>query len=355
MSARIDVLTPEQCARMPSWADEWIARGLSCEPADREAWERGARACYAHAGIEWPGVVVWVGSPLVMALAAPIAAHLLRGGDDVVADVVAGAVDDVVGGAVRDAVSGAVIDAVADVVGGAVSDAVIDAVSGAVSGAVRQGWPRYLGGAWWLGWQAYESFFRDVCGLQLPTDQRAADYALAQQSAGWWWPHTRFVIACERPLEIHREQVRPRGWGSHQLHRADGPSIRFRDGWALYHWHGVQVPAEWILRPQDIDPAVVLREPNVERRTAGCQILGWGRILGALPHRVIDHDADPQYGDLLSVDLPNASDTHFLRAWCPAHQDWIVLGVPQDCTTAREAAARTYRRTAETYHPQRRT
>ena len=27
-----------------------------------------------------------------------------------------------------------------------------------------------------------------------------------------------------------------------------GPSYRWRDGWALYHWHGVQVTEDWIMQ-----------------------------------------------------------------------------------------------------------
>jgi hypothetical protein len=188
----------------------------------------------------------------------------------------------------------------------------------------------------------------------LPTDQRAADYALAQQSAGWWWPHRQFVLVCDRPLEIHREQIGPRGLGSHRLHRADGPSIRFRDGWALYHWHGVQVPETWIMRPGEIQPAEVLTERNAERRTAGCQILGWARILRELPHRLIEGDPTTERGALISVDLPDAPDTRFLRARCGTGRD-IALCVPRECRTAHEAGAWSYGLTPDQYHPQRRT
>ena len=34
MPTRIDGLTPEQHAKMPAWAQKWIAIGLSTEPAD---------------------------------------------------------------------------------------------------------------------------------------------------------------------------------------------------------------------------------------------------------------------------------------------------------------------------------
>src|SRR4051794_17783441 len=68
--ARIDTLTPDQSARIDEWADRWIAVGLRTGRADRERFEAAMRDCYGFAGLEWPGAVVWVPSPLVLALAA---------------------------------------------------------------------------------------------------------------------------------------------------------------------------------------------------------------------------------------------------------------------------------------------
>ena len=76
MPKRIDKLTPAQEARMESWADEWIKRGLDTSPADRERVEDGIRRCYEFAKIPWHGNVIWVDCPLVLSLSAPIAAYL---------------------------------------------------------------------------------------------------------------------------------------------------------------------------------------------------------------------------------------------------------------------------------------
>src|SRR3990167_5926305 len=103
---------------MGPWAQKWIAIGLSTEPADWGRSERAVRACYRYAKLAEPKVIVRVGSPLVLALAAPIAGWLLdkrpwetdarkrRGGAPDRA--VEGAVGDAVGGAVGGAVRGAV-------------------------------------------------------------------------------------------------------------------------------------------------------------------------------------------------------------------------------------------------------
>ena len=133
MPTRIDMLTDAQRAAMPAYAAEWIARGLDLTPADRPAAEQAYRDCYRLAGLAEPKRIVWVQSPLALALAGPLAA--VRLGDDAVGGVVSGAVRGVVSVAVRGVVSGVVDDAVGGAVRDAVGDAVDDAVRGAVGGA----------------------------------------------------------------------------------------------------------------------------------------------------------------------------------------------------------------------------
>jgi hypothetical protein len=328
MPKRIDKLTEEQKARMGPWAEQWIERGLSTAPADFEAWEEGARACYWYTGIAWPGVVVRVGNPLVLALAAPIAAHLLksRGG----------------------------------------------AVGGAGHVAVHDAWWKYLGGTFWLSWRAWTSYFRDVCGLELPGDlwDRDRAYAQAQQSAGWWWPHRQFVMVCDRPKEIHRERVGPDGWGSHRLHHDTGPAISWRDGFALYFVHGVRVRERVVMRPETITAAEVLAEPNSEVQRIMAERMGWERFLaesgaeeihrddwGILyRRRLVDEDA--LFVKVVnSTPEPDGSVKDYVLAVHPELRPMSrgrggepVLGRPQKLT-ARNAVGSTFGLRGEEYAP----
>jgi hypothetical protein len=97
-------------------------------------------------------------------------------------------------------------------------------------------------GGWGLDWPAYFSFLHQVCGLELPGDLWAREAALtrAEVAAGWWWPHRRFVLVCERPTELHLEWAGP--GGAPRLHNLDGPAIRWRDGWAVHALHGTRLP-----------------------------------------------------------------------------------------------------------------
>ena len=410
MPTRITELTPAQAAQMDAWADRWIEIGLRTGETDWATFERAARKCYEAAGVPWPGVVVQVPSPLVLAFAAPAAAFAIelierarsakpgRGRSavrdavrdavrgavrDAVRDAVEGAVGGAVGGAVRDAVEGAVRDAVRGAVEGAVRgavrDAVRDAVGGAVGGAVEgavrdaeirratlgvigRAWHLWLGGQYWVGgwwWGgAWTSFFREVCDLELPGDlwDRGRAYEATMQSAGAWWPHRRFVMVSARPTVIHRELVnpaRPRGWGSHRLHCATGPAIAWSDGWALYYWHGVRVTREIIEAPETITAAEILATPNAEIRRIMIERVGFDRF-------ILESGAQPAHtdatGTLYRIDLPNAEPLVLVHVTNATPEPdgtsrKFFLRVPPDMARARQAVAWTFGLREDQYAP----
>ncbi len=74
---RIDRLTEDQKALMPTWRDEWIKIGLSTEPADRPRFEKAVRECYAYSNLDSKIPIIWVSSPMVGAFAAPLAASII--------------------------------------------------------------------------------------------------------------------------------------------------------------------------------------------------------------------------------------------------------------------------------------
>jgi hypothetical protein len=324
MVKKITSLSPEQRARFDEWADKWVEAGLRTGPADRPKFEKAVERCYAAAGLRWHGRVVWVSSPLVMAIAAPTAAFVIEaqktsslsvavGGavdgavDGAVYGVVGGAVGGAVDGAVYGAVGGAVGGAVYGAVRGAVDGAVRGAVGGAVDGAVRgavggavrrvifqsiqRGWSNYIGGQFWVSgcyWGgAYTSFFREVCSLELPGDlwSKAMAYEATTESACWWYPHKDFVMVCERPTVIHRELTNAsvaRGLGSHRLHCADGPAVAWPDGWGVYSVHGVQIPfakRHIVERPELITAAEIEAEQNAEIRRVMIERYGAARYV----------------------------------------------------------------------------
>lgn len=67
MNSKIKNLTERQLARMLEVRDQWIAHGLSCDPADETRAESGIIESYRNAGLSTP-YIVWCASPLSGAL-----------------------------------------------------------------------------------------------------------------------------------------------------------------------------------------------------------------------------------------------------------------------------------------------
>ena len=338
---RVDRLTDTEKARFNEWADRWIDIGLRTGPADRAKFEAAARECYRFADIDWPGVVVWVPSPMVLALAAPASALAIAHGGRRAASSVGGAVV----GAVRDFSAGTQ-----------------NSTQSSIRDVISRSWSNYIGGQFWAsGWYwggAITSFFREVCDLELKDDlwDRGRAYEATIESACWWWPHRRFVMVSEHPLVIHRELINlavTRGWGSHRLHCDTGPAVVWPDGWGLWMIHGVRVPQRVVEQPETLTPAEILAEQNAEVRRVMVQRFGEERFIsesGALPiHR-------DKTGDLYRVDIPDDEPLVMVRVINSTQgQDgsrkpyW--LRVPPTMTQAHEAVAWTFEQTTKMYAP----
>jgi hypothetical protein len=86
-------------------------------------------------------------------------------------------------------------------------------------------------------------------------DQEIEEEILATRCAGLRWQHRRFCIVSERPCALRVDKHL-------RSHCADGPSHQWRDGFALYHWHGAQVPARYIENGSALGPDEWPDKPN---------------------------------------------------------------------------------------------
>jgi hypothetical protein len=366
MQSRINTLSDEQQARLSQWVDGWIESGMRTEPSDREAFESAARKCYDFAGIPWPGRVIWVSSPAALAVAAPVAAlavQLARKPEttpdrrtlrDAIHDAIDGTLDELIHDAlvgravmrvVRRAVSDtshqllehAVLRSGCRTLDDAVGDAVLDEIRKIAEGAARtplwraavkviqHGWSRNLGGQFWSGDSAtggaYTSFLRESCRLELHGGwwARIRAYEDTLKSVCWWYPHYDFVMACERPVFVHREAMRA-GRGAHRLHNDTGPVMAWPDGWGIYFLHGVRVPAYVVERPQDISVAGIKAEGNAEVRLVMIERYGYQRYLDDADLVLVDSrpSDDPVVG-LRGARLFRDSDTGLVLL------DWLDI------------------------------
>ncbi|RJL22711.1 DUF6745 domain-containing protein [Bailinhaonella thermotolerans] len=156
------------------------------------------------------------------------------------------------------------------------------------------------------GWFAAYDAWRRVTGRSFgPADDELLDlWAALARSCGWWWPREEVCVISERPVEAHTEEFPGFERGELRLHRADGPAVRYADGWSLYSWHGTRVP-EWVLT--DPTPERIAREPNVEVRRCAVERIGWDEYIRAAGLRPVGRAPDPGNpgAELRLYDLPS--------------------------------------------------
>jgi hypothetical protein len=182
-----------------------------------------------------------------------------------------------------------------------------------------------------FGTLAVLDYLRGECGFDLLAEHEAA--ILLARTAGWALGQERVCWVSERPNVVRRD-------GQGRLHAGDGPAFAYPDGWRLYFWHGVPVPAEWIEQRARLEPSLALTWGNIEQRRILAEIIGWERVLQQVPSRIIQ-EADPAIGTLLEFDLPGLGLVRCLRVLCATGRTF-VLPVPPECQTALEANAWTY-------------
>ena len=190
-----------------------------------------------------------------------------------------------------------------------------------IQNAVRWSYA-YQGGNMWASYECYLTAMRDIIGLRLPTHKKYAAWEQCAIHGGFRVLHPEFCIVSDFPevLKVD-EQNRP--------HCETGPSHRWRDGWSLYHWHGVKVPAHWIEQRETLDPNEVIKADNVEQRAAGAAIVGWPKMLSVLKSNLIDDSGSSDIGQLIELTLPGLDEPGlFLKATCPRN-GIIVEGVPR--------------------------
>ncbi|GAA4228729.1 hypothetical protein FHR32_008093 [Streptosporangium album] len=341
-------VTTELADVLTAAALRWEEVAFRSGPADRPGAEAGVRLAYRIAGLAEPEKIIWVDSP-----AAGARAIALLGA----------------GKPVRDAVrTGPWERARADV----------HASLGPTA------WPlawSLTGGRLWEPVGALVSRIRRGIAATEESQEAAAalrastlDAVLGQQdapwlslfdalgrpeveglvqvarAAGWWWPFERVAIVCERPAELHRDELS-------RLHRADGPALLFPDGFAVHAWGGTPIPADFAASMAKLTPERIRAQENAELRRVMLEHFGYDRYLaesGATPrHRdetgVLWRIDLPEDEPVVMVEVVNSTaepDGTFRKYW---------LRVPPATRTAREGVAWTFGLSEADYRPDRET
>jgi hypothetical protein len=174
--------------------------------------------------------------------------------------------------------------------------------------------------------------------------------AAVARNAGWWWPYENAVVICERPAELHRDE-------NGRLDRGDGPALAYPDGFALYSWRGMPVPAEFLAGLSSLTPERIREEENAELRRVMLEHYGYDRYLADSGARPLGRD---EAGVLWRIDLPDDEPVVMVEVVnSTAEPDGTFrtywLRVPPGTRTAREGVAWTFGLAAEAYSPVRET
>jgi hypothetical protein len=154
------------------------------------------------------------------------------------------------------------------------------------------------------------------------------------------------VWLSERHTTLNRDEAG-------RLHCEDGLACGYPDGWGVYAWHGVRVPADLILRPQDQTIAQIQQESNAEIRRVRLERYGFDRYVQDTGAAVIHAD---ETGTLYRNEFPDDEPlvmVSVLNSTPEADQSFkrYMLRVPPDMTQARQAVAWTFGRQAQEYAP----
>ncbi|MET9096624.1 DUF6745 domain-containing protein [Streptomyces cyaneofuscatus] len=328
-----------------SWRDVAAATGA----ADRAAAEEGVRRAYRTAGLAEPERIVWAESPRAAVEAVEKLADAGRSVREEVrtrpwADERRRIYDELgpAGWSALWSATGAQLwettaalaerirsGVVADLAGkpedeGAVRLVLLDAVLGQHDAA-------------WLA--AFDGRGDRLTGL-----------AEVARNAGWWWPYERAVVISERPEVLHRDEAG-------RLDHGAGPALAYRDGFALYAWRGMPVPADFLAELASLTPQRIREEENAELRRVMLEFYGYDRYLtesGAEPvHRdetgilwriALDGDEDVVMVEVVNS-TPEPDGTH--RTY------W--LRVPPATRTAKDGVAWTFGLDGAAYAPVRQT
>ncbi|MFD3787642.1 DUF6745 domain-containing protein [Streptomyces cyaneofuscatus] len=179
---------------------------------------------------------------------------------------------------------------------------------------------------------------------------RLTGLAEVARNAGWWWPYERAVVISERPEVLHRDEAG-------RLDHGAGPALAYGDGFALYAWRGMPVPAAFLAELASLTPQRIREEENAELRRVMLEYYGYDRYLtesGAEPvHRdetgilwriALDGDEDVVMVEVVNS-TPEPDGTH--RTY------W--LRVPPATRTAKDGVAWTFGLDGAAYAPVRQT
>ena len=369
---KIELLTPEQTAKLAEWSDKWTAIGLSTEPANRPEAERAIVMAYAAAKLP-PPRIVWCDSPLSQALTRACVEKIFKDKASVGASV-----RDSVGASVWASVRDSVWDSVWDSVRASVGASVRASVGASVRDSVRDSvWDSVRDSVWASGygqhdanWLGFYDYFAQVCGLQEET-KALEGLTLLAHNAGWFLPHEKICWVSERHSFLHRDE-------QGRLHCETGAALGYPDKFSIWAWHGTRVSQQVIEAPETLTVEQIKNEDNAEIRRCMVERMGWQKFVEisemktlhtdilqsrfpVMPLSELVDNSDPAALDYVEgieqAELMESAFLHdfedrplrFVRLSCPSTGRKYIQRVAHDETRVYAAVGRSFGMTEQEY------
>ena len=372
----LDKFTPEQEAKLPEYAEKWLAIGLSTARVEKECATEAIAEAYRAVNLTPPKVML-LQSPLAGALAAQMMRKYENHEAEVVADAVLryrnhakvastileiNEIDGTLAHRLRAQLRVKIVGDVWPQIEREMvpyvekhiastyrnhaldADLLTDHIKSAFIERYTENPPMEAGDAHsWINnmmfgchdahWLAFYDFFGQETDLEGP--ERLNGLMHVAKTCGWVDAYELMALVQDRPCNMSFDT-------ENRLHADGRMAIEYTDGFGVYVWKGVGIPGEWMTHAaESLTPEKALTWPNVEQRRCACEILTWKTIVDTLKPVVIDKDEYEAVGTLMEVDLPNSGKERFLEVTCGTGRKF-VLPVPPTMKTAIEANSWTY-------------
>jgi hypothetical protein len=192
----------------------------------------------------------------------------------------------------------------------------------------------------WRGWTELATLSCAFPLAGLKNSPRLDALSEAFRAVGWWWPMPDAAVLTDRPTVIRRDR-------EGRLHAENGPALVYVDGFRLYAWHGIRMPADVVECAWSVQQ--IMTEPDAEVRLCAIERMGWDEFVRNARLTEVDQCPDPANPGqrLLLYDVPPTVLYSPVRVLIRANatverdgsRDAFGLMVPTDCATALSAAA----------------
>ena len=180
-----------------------------------------------------------------------------------------------------------------------------------------------------INWIAYYKYFEKY-GL-LPYDKNFEIFDIWYDlacSCGWCYTFENIVFVCEKPYKLFLDN-------QGRLHNEKSMALEYSDGYGLYMLNGVRVTQEIVETPaEQLDPQLILKEPNAEVRREIVRKIGIERVCQKLNAKVLDRKGNYE---LLNLDLGENRLRPYLKMINPSISTYHIEGVAPEIKTVEQA------------------